>query len=130
MLTQGRGLAHISIFVKDIEITNDFYCNKLGFKKIWERDQNTADGLVRSSFLELGNLQLEILQIENVTYPADGCIQHIAIGVEDIEKAYQEIKAMGIECTEIAADAGVLTGSKWFCFNGPDGEHLEMNHVD
>lgn len=130
MISGAKGLAHLALYVKDYKATMDFYCNKIGFKSIWDRTtEDPVTGKCESSFLQLGNLVLEILAIEKVHYPQDGTFQHLAIEVDDLDKAYAEAKEMGLNPSEIGVDDGVLTGSKWFMVQGPDGESVEFSYV-
>ena len=64
------------------------------------------------------------------TFPADGCFQHLAIKVENIEDAAKKLDAAGIAHEDLVYSPETLAnGSKWVNFLGPDGEHLEFNEV-
>lgn len=131
MIDNCQGIAHVGFFVSDIEKSKKFYEEVLGFETFFERSEKTPDGdTVRIAFLRLGDLVFEMICIPKVTFPADGCFQHLAIKVTDIEDAARKLDEMGIAHEELVYSPETLeNGSKWVNFLGPDGEHLEFNEV-
>ena len=117
MLLKGnlRGLQHIGLPVTNLERSKAFY-SELGF---------------------LEELSLELYQLEQeerqmIANRTDGHIDHIALDVMDIEQAYTEICAAGLEILE--EDAPVFLpfwdqGVKYFTIRGPDGEKVEFNQI-
>jgi lactoylglutathione lyase len=129
-LSNTKGIAHIGLFVKDIEVSRRFYCDILGFHVIFECSEPHPDGLVRIAFLELGDLRLEMIDVPGLTFPPEGCFQHIAIRVENIGEAKEKLEAFGVETDKLVHNPNMLWGgSRWVNFRGPDGEHLELNQV-
>ena len=126
-----KGIAHVGFFVKDLERTRQFYCGILGFEEIFARSEEMENGRrVEISFLRAGDLTLEVICVPGLSYPADGCFQHLALRVENIEEAKQKLEDAGIETDELVYSAETFeNGSKWVNFTGPDGEHLELNEV-
>ncbi len=62
----------------------------------------------------------------------DGHIDHIALDVLDIDKAYAEILAAGMEVLEDEAPRFLpfwTHGVKFFTVRGPDGEKVEFNQM-
>jgi catechol 2,3-dioxygenase-like lactoylglutathione lyase family enzyme len=70
--------------------------------------------------------------MDEITARRDGHIDHIALNVLDIEAAYAEIRAAGLEILE--PDVPVFLpfwahGVKFFTVRGPDGEKVEFNQI-
>ena len=119
---------HIAIIVSDYAVSKDFYVNKLGFsvirenyrpeKKDWKLDLRVGD-----------DTELEIFAPENPpkrpSYPEACGLRHLAFYTENIEKAAEELKALGIPCEEIRTDT--FTGRKMTFFFDPDGLPLELH---
>ncbi len=125
-----KGLAHVSLFVSDIERSKKFYCDTIGFECIFERSQQSPKGEVKIAFLKLGALMIEMIAVPGLDFPADGKFQHLAIRVEDIEDAEKKLDELGIAHDELVYSPETFAnGSKWVNFTGPDGEHLEFNEV-
>jgi lactoylglutathione lyase len=125
-----EGLAHVGIFISDIEVSKKFYTEKLDFKVIQETSLSSPEGAIKIVFVQNGNLVIELVQFPVATKKADGWVDHIAIKTKNIEAAREELEKRGIvfEDKEITYAANVgKNGDKWIMFRGPDGEHLELN---
>ena len=125
-----EGLAHIGVFIADIEASKKFYTEKLDFEVIQEPELSSPDGTIKIAFIQNGNLVIELVQFPNAAKKADGWVDHIAIKVKNIEAAREELEKRGIvfEEKEITYAPNVgKNGDKWILFRGPDGEHLELN---
>ena len=125
-----EGLAHIGVFVADIEVSKKFYKDILDFKVIEETSLESPDGVIKIAFVQNGNLVLEIVQFPKTAKKSDGPVDHIAMNVKNIEGVRDLLLKRGIvfEEEEITHAPGVFPkGSKWILFRGPDGEHLELN---
>lgn len=131
MIDNCRGLAHVGFFVKDINRSKKFYEDILGFETFFERSEPVeGGGEARIAFLRLGDLVFEMICVPGVSFPADGCFQHLAIKVDNIEDATAKLDKMGIKHEELVySEVTLKNGSKWVNFLGPDGEHLEFNQV-
>ena len=124
------GLAHVGIFVADVDVSKKFYTEKLDFQVKQETTLPSNDGTIKIVFVENGNLVIELVQFPVLAKKADGWVDHIAIKTKNIEAARDELQKRGIEFEEkeitYAANVG-KSGDKWILFRGPDGEHLELN---
>ena len=97
-----KGLAHVGFYVKDIEVSKKFYCDILGFEVIFERSELLEEGgEAKVSFLKLGDMIFEMICIPNLSYPADGCFQHLAFRVINIEEAQKKLQEAGIKTDEL-----------------------------
>lgn len=127
-----EGLAHVGVFVADIEASKEFYTEMLDFEVIEETGIEDNDGLIKIAFIENGNLVIELVQFPNHREKADGPVDHIALRATNIEALKELLEERGIvfEEEEITFGSTVFpNGSKWILFRGPDGEHLEINEV-
>jgi len=119
MSSHIKGLSHIGIFAKDIDVSIDFY-KRLGFSLDKE-----ADVGVRLAFLSAGTCLIEL--IEQAESRAAGVVDHIAMEVDDIAAAVADAIKNGIAVN--AADikfVDILGGIKNVFFTGPNGERLEF----
>ena len=121
------GLQHLGIPTLDLEATKAFY-TKLGFKVVFETDFDDNGTLNHAAFLRFGNLTLETYKAPTVAGKA-GAIDHLALNVQDIEKAFDEITKLGLNNTQDTIhflpffDKGV----KFFTIEGPNHEKVEFN---
>ena len=115
------GLAHIGVFVKDIERSIDFY-KRLGFTLDKEEQPS-----IRLAFLSSGNCLIELIEQKEMPSRTAGLVDHIAMVVDNIEAAIKNAKANGIEIDSSQVNSvDVLGGIKNVFFEGPDGERLEF----
>lgn len=126
------GLAHIGLFITDIERTKSFYTDILGFEVSHETALESEEGVIKICFLSLGSLCIEAVQFPNPQKRGDGWVDHIAINVKNIEAVKKQLEEKGVAFEEesITYAPNVWEhGSKWILFRGPDNEHLEINEV-
>jgi lactoylglutathione lyase len=128
-----RGLQHIGLPVTDIARSKRFY-RQIGFTVVMETTLPEQEGPVQVAMLELNGLVLELYQLagaslENIGARSDGHIDHVALDVLDVYRAFDEVRAMGLETLE---DVPVFLpfwdkGVRYFNVRGPDGERVEFN---
>ena len=133
-ITKGKmiGLAHIGLFITDVEKTKRFYNEVLGFEVSYEVSLPGDNGETKICFLTLGDLCIEAVQLPQPEKRCGGWIDHIAIKVENIEMVKKQLEQKGIEfeTTQIMHGPTVWeNGLKWIIFRGPDQERLEINEV-
>jgi catechol 2,3-dioxygenase-like lactoylglutathione lyase family enzyme len=131
-----QGFQHLGLPVTDLERSKAFYLN-FGFIEIMRTDLPPQAQPIRVAMLEKAGFTLELYQLpgadrEEVATRQDGHIDHIALNVLDIDVAFTEIKAAGLEILE--PDAPVFLpfwahGVKFFTIRGPDGEKVEFNQI-
>ncbi len=119
------GVAHIGLYIKDVERSKKFYTEVLGFETICEFVSLEGNKMV---FVKSGNLIIELIQHKVWMDRKDGLFDHIAMEVENIEETSEKLKNLGIEFeADIYFDNLVFdNGVKYQAFRGPDGEHLEI----
>jgi lactoylglutathione lyase len=138
MLLKGnlQGFQHVGIPVTDLERSKAFYA-QLGFVEVMRTDLPGASEAIRVAMLRYEGLTLELYQLEReereaISKRTDGHIDHIALDVMDIEKAYAEINAAGLKILEDAAPVLLPFwdhGVKFFSIHGPDGEKVEFSQI-
>lgn len=128
-----QGLQHIGLPVTDIARSRNFY-TQIGFRVAMETELESPNGPIQVNMLELNGLVLELYQLPEpdlagVRSRGDGHIDHIALDVLDIDRAFDEVRAAGLTPLE---DAPVFLpfwekGVRYFNVHGPDGERVEFN---
>ena len=118
-----KALAHVCFTVSDLETSEAFYRDKLGFKPAF--DFVDDNGKRFGSYLHIaGRGFLELFQ-GTLAEPAEGqSYRHFCLEVEDIASAVAELRAGGVEVTD------VKTGSDrslqaWL--KDPDGNRIELH---
>jgi catechol 2,3-dioxygenase-like lactoylglutathione lyase family enzyme len=138
MLLQGnlQGLQHLGLPVINLERSKDFYA-QLGFAEAMRMDIQPEAEVIRVAMMRQGNFTIELYELgqaerQGIAMRADGHIDHVALNVLDIEQAYAEIKAAGMEILEDNAPVFLPFwehGVKYFTVRGPDGEKVEFNQI-
>jgi lactoylglutathione lyase len=138
MVLQGnlQGIQHLGIPVTDLERSRDFYM-QLGFTEAMRKDIPRKSEPVRVAMMEHENFTIELYQLDKerrqeIATRSDGHIDHVALNVLDIEQAYTEIKALGLEILEDNAPVYLPFwehGVRYFTVRGPDGEKIEFNQI-
>ncbi len=92
---------HIGIAVKNLDEAVNFYETAIGLKAVGF--ETVAEQKVKVAFLPCGDSELELLESTEPDGPIARFIekngpgiQHIAIRVDDIDKALEELKEKGI----------------------------------
>lgn len=119
-----KGIQHIGIPTRHFEETKAFY-EKLGFEAVHEPDPEKVGQ--RIMFLQLQDLVLEFYEDEETR--RDGAINHIAMDCSDIEAAYEEAGKLGLRIVSKGIEALPCwkNGIRFFIFEGPNGERLEID---
>jgi catechol 2,3-dioxygenase-like lactoylglutathione lyase family enzyme len=138
MLLEGnlQGLQHLGFPVTNLERSSRFY-TALGFSEAMRVDIPDQNETVKVAMLRKENLTLELYQLtveqfKEVASRKDGHVDHFALNVLDIDKAYVEIKNAGLEILEENAPVFLpfwQHGVKFFTVRGPDGEKIEFNQM-
>jgi catechol 2,3-dioxygenase-like lactoylglutathione lyase family enzyme len=147
-LAQVTAVSHVSIVVKNMDRSVEFYSSALGFRKVsdatfWGTEFDNLNGLfglnMRVVKMQLGNETVELVDyltaggraIPEDSKANDRWFQHIAIVVSDMEKAFAQLKRFGVEYVStlpqtIPASNIAAAGIKAFYFRDPDGHTLEL----
>lgn len=121
-------LLHVMIRVVDLEKSIAFYTEVLGMKLLRKRDY--PDGKFTLAFLGYGEEENStVIELthnwETDSYEKGNAFGHLAIGVPDVYKACDEIKARG---GKVVREAGPMKhGSTILAFvEDPDGYKIEL----
>jgi catechol 2,3-dioxygenase-like lactoylglutathione lyase family enzyme len=138
MLLEGnlQGMQHLGLPVTNIDRSKAFYL-AFGFTEVMQADLPGAPEAIHVSMLRKNDLTLELYQLSgeerrDIAGRRDGHIDHIALNVIDIEQAYAEIRAAGLEVVEAEAPLFLpfwSHGVRYFTVRGPDGEKVEFNQI-
>lgn len=120
-----RDIDHIAIVVSDMEVAVEFYTKVLGLSLI--RDGRT-DGGEKKTFIGTESKVILAMTENRVRKASDevcaGCVNHIAFGVKDVEKAAKILRERGVEfIEEKKSEDGKV---KAYHFLDPDGLELEI----
>lgn len=119
------GLQHIGIPTDDMEKTVAFY-RILGFETALQTVNHAAGEKV--AFLRMGDITLEVYENKKAAM-VPGALDHIALNVTDIEKAFQMAKEQGLFMldTKIQYLPFWEKGVKFFTVLGPNKEKVEFS---
>lgn len=126
---------HIGIAVNNLEETLKFYEDVLGLK--CEGTELVEEQKVKVAFLPVGDTELELLESTTEDGPiakfiakngGRGGIQHVAVRVDNIENAIEEVKAKGYKMIDETPRYGAGNARIAFCHpKGTDGVLLELS---
>lgn len=126
---------HVGIAVNNLEESLKFYEDVLGIK--CEGIEIVSDQKVKVAFLPVGDTELELLESTCNDGPiakfiakngGHGGIQHVAIRVDNIEKAIEEVKAKGYKMIDEVPRYGAGNAKIAFCHpKDIDGILLELS---
>lgn len=119
-------IEHVGVMVANMEKSIRFYEEVVGLKL--KDTLLHTNGVVKLAFLGFGahnESEVELVEGYNAGLPQEGKVHHLAFSVDDVEAEYERIKGLNLE----QVDAEITTlpnGSRYFFFNGLDGERIEF----
>jgi len=120
-----KGLAHIGIYAKDIDVSIDFY-KKLGFTLDKEATVPAVPPF-RLAFLSAGTCLIELVERPSEGRRSHGPVDHFAVEVDDIDAAVARAIGNGINIdASTITSVDILGGVRNVFFEGPDGERIEF----
>ncbi len=119
-------LEHVGVMVANLEASIAFYVHVIGLKH--KGTLLHTNGVIRLGFLGFeatNETEVELIEGYNANLPQEGKVHHLAFTVDDIDAEFARIQALEVEQldTEITT---LPNGSKYFFFNGLDGERIEF----
>ena len=124
------GLSHLALTVKDMEKSKDFYCRILGFKKVFElNDQKTGAPWI--VYFHIRDKQfVELFYYGTRDNPWDPSLRgfnHICFEVDDIQQFAKHVEAEGLTLDK-QPKLGV--DNNWQCWvTDPDGVRIEVMQI-
>jgi glyoxylase I family protein len=127
MLPGLRGTHHVALICADYARSRHFYTQVLGLpvrgehyreaRRSWKLDLALPDGT-----------QLELFSFPDApprpSRPEAQGLRHLALTVDDVDRAAQALRAHGVEVEPIRVDE--FTGRRFTFFADPDGLPLEL----
>ncbi|MCM4150875.1 VOC family protein [Arenibacter sp. N53] len=132
-----NGLQHLGLPVSNLKDSLEFY-KSLGFKRVMDShvDVPEENDTILVAMMEQKGVIIELYQVTKndlleLKSRKDGHVDHIAFDVDDVEKAFRELKEAGFTMVE---EKPVFLnfwdkGCKYFAIRGLDGEKLEFNQI-
>ena len=116
------GIQHVGIPTCNIDETIHFY-SQLGFDMVYE----TSNGNERVAFLKMHNLVIETYE-NGAANTRDGAIDHIALGVQDIDMVFNYIRNLDIKMLDSSINSLPFwdKGVRFFTILGPNEEKIEF----
>ena len=120
---------HTMVRVENIENSLDFYCNKLGLKEVRRVDHEKGRFTLIFLGAENSDEKTGLLELtynwDTKDYEHGNAFGHIAIEVDDIYKACEEIKNKGVK---VIRDPGPMMGSRLLLafIEDPNGYKIEL----
>ena len=126
-------LHHVGIVVRDLEASVAWYGRHLGFERVYDL---AIPGAI-AAMIHRGDLRLELLQTEGATPMAAerkqfeqnlkiGGISHLAIAVDDLDRAYADLEANGVEAVLPPADVPQGRGDRYAYLRDNEGMLFEL----
>jgi uncharacterized glyoxalase superfamily protein PhnB len=110
------------LFVKNVSASVKFYTEKIGIEKTEESDDFANLKLGNNNIALLGPSVVKGLIEKNITTPGQSAL--IAVEVDDLDEAYKELKAKGVNF--IKAPKLQSWGQYTAYFIDPDGHIWEL----
>src|SRR5260370_35302082 len=118
------GVAHLAIYVKDLDKTRKFYEDFLGYGEPFTLPKKTGGG-VRIAFIKVNDHQY--FEIFNESDRGEGQLNHISLYTDNADQMYSYLKSKG---EAVMGDKGAVgkgqTRNKNFNVQDPDGHIVEM----
>lgn len=123
MVGVGMGLLHICLNVADAEQTAAWYTEQLGFERSWEF--TTEDNSTRNVYVADENgMELQISDTDgNTPTEAGELFDHLAVHVDDVDAAFEEIDNHGVRQPPKDQPAA---GARTAFILDPDGHPVEL----
>jgi catechol 2,3-dioxygenase-like lactoylglutathione lyase family enzyme len=124
-----KGLHHLCVFTKDKQESLHFYRDQLGFEVVYQTIVNPGIEDLEYTLIRLGTCTIELLcPADPEKVPTErGIIDHIGLGVEDIEAVVASLTEKGVRFNmEIATNTTLMNGFKATTTTGPSGESVAL----
>ena len=120
---------HVTLIVKDLEASRQFYCDLLGMEQIHRPDFSFG-----GSWFQAGNTQIHLILEHDDSPPAGEDMnrqkrssrnRHFSFQIEDAQQAVAQLEAMGIPL--LAGPQDRPDGAVQLFVRDPDGHVVEMS---
>lgn len=114
------GVAHMAVFVSDLEKARAFYGGLLGFDEPFTLPK--ADGSVEIAFVKINEHQW--IELFNRPTAGEGQLNHIALYTDSADRMRDYLASRGVKVPEKVGKG--RTGNKNFMIQDPDGHSVEI----
>jgi len=125
-----QSIHHVAILTDDYERSKFFYTEILGFKVIKETFRKERNSYKLDLSLN-GLYQIELFSFPETkpraSFPEQRGLRHLAFGVNNIEKAREELILKSIDVEAIRIDE--ITNKKFCFFKDPNDQPLELYEI-
>ncbi|MFD1178532.1 VOC family protein [Paenibacillus puldeungensis] len=122
-----RKIEHVGIRVSAMEDSIEFYERIIGLKLLHTIGE--VGESLRLAFLTFPgqeSVEVELVYVKDgEDLPGEGRVHHIAFTASSIEEEYARISGLGLSGLDKEIRS-LPNGSRFFFFNGPDGERIEF----
>jgi predicted enzyme related to lactoylglutathione lyase len=113
------GVDFVTVFVKDYPAAKEFYGGALGL------EHSVDYGKIPAGEFETGNLTLQVMDAASIGREFSPSGSPIALHVDDVAAAREELEAAGVQFHGETIDSGVCHMA---FFSDPDGNALMFHH--
>jgi len=114
------GVAHIALYVHDIEKSRTYYRDLLGYREVFSL--NNTDGSLSLTFFKINDRQY--IELFPETAPTTDRLNHISIEVDDAEAMRAYLASRGVQ-VPVKVGKGRI-GNSNFNVKDPDGHTVEI----
>ena len=114
------GVAHMAVFVSDLQKARAFYGDLLGFAEPFTLPK--PDGSVEIAFVKINDGQW--IELFNQPSAGEGQLNHIALATNDAEGMREYLAQRGVAVPDKVGKG--RTGNKNFMIKDPDGHNVEI----
>ncbi len=126
-----KQLAHVALKVKDLNTSLDFYSGKLGLMEMMRLPKPDGSAGVWLVYLRITDDQYLELFPDGIGAKAPDrdavAINHICLGVEDLDSTIAHLKSVGIALTIQKKMAADKNWQAWI--EDPDGNRIELMQI-
>jgi lactoylglutathione lyase len=116
---QLKATHHVALRTRNLVEMEKFYTETLGFPVVRRWDD------IGFVFIDVGSTTIELINSPTAPPPNSqpGSFDHLALHVEDVDAAYQELVAKGVR---IKSEPRNAKGLRYCFFFDPDGNSIEL----
>jgi lactoylglutathione lyase len=114
------GVAHMAVFVSDLQKARGFYGGLLGFDEVFTLPKE--DGSVDTAFVKINDRQW--IELVNRPTAGEGQLDHIALWTDDADRMRAYLGSRGVKVPAKVSTG--RTGDKSFTIQDPDGHAVEI----
>ncbi len=118
------GIAHLCYIVRDLDVSIDFYCNKLGLRPAFDfrNDQGELTGIY---ILVGGRNFIELFPGTPQQSVEETSFSHLCLEVDNIDTTIVELNAKGVATSAPIRPEGDMSWQTWI--SDPDGNRIELH---